>query len=235
MNGAKRVIKKGNIKITVPSENLVLALEERGFCVILKPTGETAHIESRELSDFQELIKSASVAWIDYIVDDFEKGAHPICRELGFSEQLVKIILKCPTSGYEDLEKEIKDTERIIQKATGKTARYFRPPKAWLTVQEKKKIEASSGEMEAALRKLSAERETLAQKVDKEYLSKYERILHSKDGLAMVSVEHDACGGCNINLPPQVINEIRMKEELIFCQSCARILYIEEENQDVAE
>jgi len=41
----------------------------------------------------------------------------------------------------EELEKEIKDTERIIQKATGKTTRYFRPPKAWLTAREKKKIE----------------------------------------------------------------------------------------------
>jgi len=40
------------------------------------------------------------------------------------------------------LEKEIKDTERIIQKVTGKTTRYFRPPKAWLTVQDEKKIEA---------------------------------------------------------------------------------------------
>jgi peptidoglycan/xylan/chitin deacetylase (PgdA/CDA1 family) len=40
-----------------------------------------------------------------------------------------------------ELEKEIKDTERIIQKVTGKTTRYFRPPKAWLTAQEKKKIE----------------------------------------------------------------------------------------------
>jgi peptidoglycan-N-acetylglucosamine deacetylase len=41
----------------------------------------------------------------------------------------------------EKLEKEIKDTELIIKKTTGKTARYFRPPKAWLTTQEKKKIE----------------------------------------------------------------------------------------------
>lgn len=96
--------------------------------------------------------------------------------------------------------------------------------------EEKKKIETSSSQMEAALQKLNAERSELAQKVDKVYLSKYDRILHSKNGLAMVSVEHDACGGCNINLPPQVINEIRLKEELIFCGSCARILYIEEEH-----
>ncbi len=107
MNGPKRVIKKGNIKITIPSENIVLALEERGFCSVLKPNGETIHTESRDLSDFQEMIKDASIVWIDYIVDDFENGAHPICLELGFSEQLVRTILKNPTSGYEDLEKEM--------------------------------------------------------------------------------------------------------------------------------
>ncbi len=41
----------------------------------------------------------------------------------------------------EELEKEIKDAEKIIKNATGKTTRYFRPPKAWLTAAEKQKIE----------------------------------------------------------------------------------------------
>lgn len=93
---------------------------------------------------------------------------------------------------------------------------------------EKVKIESRTREMNASLEKLNAERSELAGKIDKIFLSKYERILNSKDGLAMVAVLSDACGGCNINLPPQVINEIRLKEELIFCGSCARILYIEE-------
>jgi len=39
------------------------------------------------------------------------------------------------------LEQEIRSTERVIQKATGRTTKYFRPPKAWLTDKEKKKIE----------------------------------------------------------------------------------------------
>ena len=42
----------------------------------------------------------------------------------------------------DELTKEIKDTERIIQKITGQTTRYLRPPKAWLTNEEKKKIES---------------------------------------------------------------------------------------------
>ncbi len=41
----------------------------------------------------------------------------------------------------EELEKEIKDAEKIIKNATGQTTKYFRPPKAWLTLEEKKKIE----------------------------------------------------------------------------------------------
>lgn len=94
--------------------------------------------------------------------------------------------------------------------------------------EEKKKIAVRTKDIEASLGKLNSERELIAQKVDKEFLVKYERILHSKDGLAMVDVIDEACGGCNINLPPQVINEIKLKQELIFCGSCARILYIED-------
>lgn len=41
----------------------------------------------------------------------------------------------------EELEKEIKDTENVIRDITGKSTKYFRPPKAWITAEEKNKIE----------------------------------------------------------------------------------------------
>jgi peptidoglycan/xylan/chitin deacetylase (PgdA/CDA1 family) len=41
----------------------------------------------------------------------------------------------------DELEKEIRDTEKLIKNITGQTTRYFRPPKAWLTDMEKRKIE----------------------------------------------------------------------------------------------
>jgi len=40
----------------------------------------------------------------------------------------------------DELKKEIESTEDIIRKVAGQSPRYFRPPKAWLTAQEKKKI-----------------------------------------------------------------------------------------------
>lgn len=39
-----------------------------------------------------------------------------------------------------EVEKDIKDTENIIKQVTGRTTRLFRPPKAWLSKREKKKI-----------------------------------------------------------------------------------------------
>jgi len=41
----------------------------------------------------------------------------------------------------DELEKEIRDAEKAIKNITGQTVRYFRPPKAWLTAEEKRKIE----------------------------------------------------------------------------------------------
>ncbi|MDD5618321.1 MAG: polysaccharide deacetylase family protein [Candidatus Omnitrophica bacterium] len=40
----------------------------------------------------------------------------------------------------DELEKEVKEAEAIIKSVTGQTTRYFRPPKAWLTGAEKKKL-----------------------------------------------------------------------------------------------
>lgn len=97
--------------------------------------------------------------------------------------------------------------------------------------QEKAKVDARTKEIEADLSKLDSQRAEIAQKADKKLLSQYDRILHAKNGLALVRVIGNACGGCNINLPPQVINEVRLKEELIFCGSCARILYYDESGQ----
>ena len=64
--------------------------------------------------------------------------------------------------------------------------------------------------------------------MDKKVLAHYERVLANRDGLALAAVKNNACQGCFRILPPQVINEVKKKEDLIFCDNCARILYSEE-------
>ncbi|MFA5146104.1 MAG: C4-type zinc ribbon domain-containing protein [Candidatus Omnitrophota bacterium] len=94
--------------------------------------------------------------------------------------------------------------------------------------EKKKRRQEEAKVIGAETEKLKAGRAVLSSKVDKVILDKYEKIIKSKDGLAVVPVAHDTCQGCFRVLPPQVINEIRMKRDLILCDNCARILYSEE-------
>jgi len=94
--------------------------------------------------------------------------------------------------------------------------------------EEKKKLNEEVARIKVELEGLKAQRTALAGKVDPTMLPKYERIVSSKGGLAVVPVANDSCQGCFRIMPPQVINEIRMKSALIFCENCARILYIDE-------
>ena len=61
--------------------------------------------------------------------------------------------------------------------------------------------------------------------IDPKLLAQYEKLLKSREGLALAPVKNHSCGGCHLGLPPQVINEIQMHDKLIFCESCARILF----------
>ena len=94
--------------------------------------------------------------------------------------------------------------------------------------EEKKKLLGEEGRIKTELDGIKAQRQTLAAKIDKNILKKYDRIIKSKDGLAVVTIVNEACQGCFRVLPPQVTNEIKMGKDLIFCDNCARILYLEE-------
>ena len=95
--------------------------------------------------------------------------------------------------------------------------------------QEKTKIEDSIKEIEDRIRLLESQRKQITPEIDKTHLIRYERILINKDGWAIVPVKSGACGGCFMNVPAQVINEIKMHQGLVFCEMCARILYLEED------
>jgi hypothetical protein len=93
---------------------------------------------------------------------------------------------------------------------------------------QKKKIEDRIREIDDRLVQLDAQRKQVTPDIDNKILSQYERILSNRDGLAIVTVKDNSCQGCNMFVPPQVINLIRMYERIITCEVCNRILYIEE-------
>jgi magnesium transporter len=78
----------------------------RGFCGTLN-RGKTQAIRSEYIEDFLPFIKKAQVAWIDFIVEDFDKDAAKTAAKLGFTDVLVGSLLKNIRSGYEDFDTEM--------------------------------------------------------------------------------------------------------------------------------
>ncbi len=93
---------------------------------------------------------------------------------------------------------------------------------------QKNNVQARVKEIDERLSQLDAQRKQIIPDIDAKMLPEYERILHSREGLAIVTVKNNSCGGCHMLVPPQVINLIRMYEHIITCEMCNRILYINE-------
>ncbi|MEY3737237.1 MAG: hypothetical protein RL544_15 [Bacteroidota bacterium] len=61
--------------------------------------------------------------------------------------------------------------------------------------------------------------------IDERLMYSYDRIRNSyRNGLAVVAVDRDACGGCFNSIPPQRQSEIRLHKKIIVCENCGRIL-----------
>ncbi len=59
--------------------------------------------------------------------------------------------------------------------------------------------------------------------IDQELLDKYNKIRKSK-GTGIVEVNNSACGGCNMVIPTILIDRLNNDNEIIYCESCGRIL-----------
>jgi predicted nucleic acid-binding Zn-ribbon protein len=117
----------------------------------------------------------------------------------------------------ENTESAIKKEKQIFEEESEKTGA------------EIKTVESRIKEIEAILAELGKKRDEITPGINVRILKDYERILDGRGGVALVEVLNDACGGCYMQLPPQVINEIRMKEQIIRCENCQRMLYIKDE------
>ena len=88
-------------------------------------------------------------------------------------------------------------------------------------------IEAETAEQVDALQ---AQAEKAKVKIDERLLVAYGRIRRSvRNGLAVVTVKRDACGGCFNRIPPQRQADVRQGKKLIVCEYCGRILVADKE------
>jgi len=71
-------------------------------------------------------------------------------------------------------------------------------------------------------------RNSFSQQIEESLRTRYDSIRRNKGGQAVVPILGNACGGCRQNLTLHVINDVNKNQSLVSCETCSRILFLEE-------
>lgn len=97
---------------------------------------------------------------------------------------------------------------------------------------QKSEIEDKIKSIDQLVGEYRSERETIIARVQPSLLNRYTMLRQKRQGIAVVEARNGSCLGCNMNLPPQVYNNLFHADNLISCPHCQRLLFLRpQENQ----
>ena len=197
-------------------------------------TGMTTRIEhvNAEIEELNSLIKQRKreVDQAKIMIGNYKEQQNNVRNNREF-DAITKEI------EYQELEIELAE-KRLKEYAAGIKAKKLQLEEAENLSKERaadlaaKKAELESIEVETApqVAEYEAQRERVLAKIDERLLAAYERIRRNvRNGLAVVTVKRDACGGCFNRIPPQRQVDIRQGKKIIVCEYCGRILVADPE------
>lgn len=118
---------------------------------------------------------------------------------------------------------KIDQTQRTLTDAQSKVKEADR-----IFIQEKKTLDEMDRQLAGELEDLERKQKELVTKIDKPLLDRYNRLKSARKDQALAAVKDGICVGCRLQLPPQLIAEVKRMQELHTCPYCYRILYWEE-------
>ena len=124
-------------------------------------------------------------------------------------------------------EKRISEAKAVIESKTQEMANCNQQVSDRRTDLDIKKSELDEivADTRAEEERLREAAKNLECTIEPRLLSAFKRIRHnSRNGLGIVSVDRDACGGCYNKIPPQRQLDIRMRKKIIVCEYCGRII-----------
>lgn len=124
-------------------------------------------------------------------------------------------------------EKKIGEVQREIdsRKAEIESAQHMLEERRADLDQKKSELDDIVTETKAEEEKLRDKAKTLEENIEPRLLLAFKRIRkNSRNGLGIVYVQRDACGGCFNKIPPQRQLDIRMRKKIIVCEYCGRIM-----------
>lgn len=191
--------------------------------------------EVKKLSD-SILAKKNEIKEADLLIKKYEAQQSNVRNNREF-DSLSKEI------EFQNLEKEL--AEKRIREFTVemKAKKELADASKQLVEERKGDLAAKKAELEEIINETKSDEEKLAEKaaqietlIDERLLSAFHRIRkNARNGLAVVTVQRDACGGCFNKIPPQRQLDIRSRKKIIVCEYCGRILVDDELGMPDAE
>lgn len=86
-------------------------------------------------------------------------------------------------------------------------------------------ISQRKSRLDQDLAELRQERQALSSSIPSNVLPIYEKLLKSKNGIAVAAVHDGKCGGCHIKLIATTMVDLLAQQRIVHCESCGRILY----------
>ena len=168
-----------------------------------------------DVKDFEEKLKRYKEQ--QYQVRN-NKEYDAITKEIEFAEETMRTLSK----QFTDFENQMSVAKNELEEYTNHLTELnetLKERSAELTI-----VSEVTDEEE---KKHRADRAKILAKMDKEMLSRYEKI-RSGRGKAVSTIRKQSCSGCGNRVPPQHIMEIRRNDKIYLCQHCGRIIVSDE-------
>ena len=180
---------------------------------------EIEHIKG-DIAYKQESIKEAQAMMTRYQsqLDDVRNNREydNLSKEIEFQSLEIEL-----------LRKKINDAERLINLKTGdlEKGRAALESRQQDLNQKKAELDEIVADTKADEEKLREKAKAIETTIEPRLLTAFKRIRQSsRNGLGIVYVQRDACGGCFNKIPPQRQLDIRMRKKIIVCEYCGRIM-----------
>ena len=191
--------------------------------------GLTTRIEKiqSEIKDFQAAIsmKKGEIQEAQSYVDRYQKQLDEVKNNREY-DTLTKEI-EYQTLEIQLCEKKIKEAMiRIDERGKDlEQAEALKKDREVALTEKKNELDEIMQETREEEDKLKAKARDLETKIEERLLNSFKRIRkNARNGLGIVYVQRDACGGCFNKIPPQRQLDIKMHKKIIVCEYCGRIL-----------
>jgi predicted nucleic acid-binding Zn-ribbon protein len=132
----------------------------------------------------------------------------------------------------EKLISEIEDRELALMEEAESLKPEIAAAEAAFTAEKQKyetqiaALHVKESNLRERIAELEAARPTATEGVDEDLLDRYERLFKTKNGAAVVALEHEVCTGCHMKVTTQTVVEVKSARHVVSCPQCGRLLHL---------